>query len=112
VSDLDSRKKWVKVVKIEDIPILGARVVQAKQEKIALFRNSDNEVFAVEDRCPHKGGPLSQGIVHGKTVTCPLHAWNIDLQEGCALDPDVGCVKTYELKMEGSEIWLNLEERN
>jgi nitrite reductase (NADH) small subunit len=108
VSDTTTEKKWIRVADLEDIPVLGARVVQARQETIALFRNSENEVFAVEDRCPHKGGPLSQGIVHGKTVTCPLHAWNIDLQQGCALEPDVGCVKTYELKMEGSVIWLSL----
>ncbi len=107
MSELTSQKKWIQVAAIEDIPILGARVIQAKETRIAIFRNTENEVFALEDRCPHKGGPLSQGIVHGTTVTCPLHAWNINLDKGCALEPDEGCVKTYELKVEASLIWLN-----
>jgi nitrite reductase (NADH) small subunit len=112
VSESLSPKKWIKVAALEDIPVLGARVVQAKHTRIAIFRNTEDEVFALEDRCPHKGGPLSQGIVHGKTVTCPLHAWNIDMSQGCAIEPDVGCVQTYDLKIEGNEVWLDLEEPN
>lgn len=106
-----SEKKWIQVARLEDIPVLGSRVIRTEKETIAIFRNSNNEIFAMEDRCPHKGGPLSQGIVHGKTVTCPLHAWNIDLVKGCALEPDVGCVKTYELNLEENIVWLNMNSQ-
>lgn len=101
---------WVEVGQINDIPKLGARVVQTKQGDIAVFRNSQDEIFALRDKCPHKGGPLSQGIVHGKTVTCPLHNWKISLQDGEALAPDQGCSGVYETRLEGEKIFLNLKK--
>jgi nitrite reductase (NADH) small subunit len=86
---------WTLICKLEDIPQLGSRVVHwPERGKIAVFRTSDDEVFAMHDKCPHKGGPLSQGIVHGKRVTCPLHGWNIGLDDGQAVAPDVGGCKT------------------
>jgi nitrite reductase (NADH) small subunit len=99
---------WVEVGVINDIPKLGARVVQTKQGDIAVFRNSADEIFALRDKCPHKGGPLSQGIVSGKTVACPLHNWKISLENGEALAPDQGCSGVYEIKLEGEKIFLNL----
>ena len=82
---------WKLICKLEDIPQLGSRVVKpGTGGDIAIFRTSDDEVFALHDKCPHKGGPLSQGIVHGKRVTCPLHGWNIGLEDGQAVAPDVG----------------------
>ena len=101
---------WKKILPVEDIPVMGARVLQAEVGPIAIFRNAQDEVFAILDECPHKGGPLSQGIVHGKSVTCPLHAWNIDLSTGCALEPDVGCAKSFMLKVDAGNVYLNLEE--
>lgn len=101
---------WKKILPVEEIPVMGARVLQAGVGPIAIFRNAQDEVFAVLDECPHKGGPLSQGIVHGKSVTCPLHAWNIDLSTGCALEPDVGCAKSFMLKVDEGNVYLNLEE--
>ena len=74
--------KWVEVGEIEDVPRRGARCVNTPGGKIAVFRTADGEVFAIEDHCPHKGGPLSQGIVHGTSVTCPLHNWVISLENG------------------------------
>ena len=103
-------KEWQKVTTVDEIPVLGSRVIRTKAGQIAIFRNSENEIFAVLDKCPHKGGPLSQGIVHGVTVTCPLHAWNIDLATGCAIAPDVGCAKPFITKVESGEVWLNREE--
>ena len=99
---------WLNVCTLEDIPRLGARVVQHGDLNIAVFRNADDEVFAVEDRCPHKGGPLSQGIVHGRKVTCPLHGWNIGLDSGCAVAPDEGCAREFPIKLEGNRVWLDL----
>lgn len=99
---------WMKVCALDEIPRLGARVVQHGGIDIAVFRNAEDEVFAVEDRCPHKGGPLSQGIVHGRKVTCPLHGWNIELESGCAVAPDEGCAREFPIKIEGSRVWLDL----
>ena len=99
---------WVRVCRLEDIPPLGARVVRREGGDIAVFRNSENEVFALADRCPHKGGPLSQGIVHGKKVACPLHGWNIKLEDGCAVAPDEGCAATFPVRVEGGEVFLQI----
>ena len=101
---------WQKLTAVDEIPVLGSRIIQAPAGQIAVFRNSENEIFAVLDKCPHKGGPLSQGIVFGKTVTCPLHSWNIDLSTGCAIAPDEGCTKSFEVKVESGIVWLNREE--
>lgn len=92
----------------EDIPMLGARVLATVFGPIAIFRTAPGEVFAVDDRCPHKGGPLSQGIVHGRTVTCPLHAWKINLELGEAMAPDVGCTHRYVARVEDGQVFLEL----
>ncbi|HIA09072.1 MAG TPA: nitrite reductase small subunit NirD [Chromatiaceae bacterium] len=99
---------WTEIAKLEDIPKLGARVLKMDSVDIALFRTATDEVFAIKDQCPHKQGPLSQGIVHGSSVTCPLHNWKIDLASGEALGPDEGCVNTYEVKVENGNVYLAL----
>ncbi|HEY9051567.1 MAG TPA: nitrite reductase small subunit NirD [Gammaproteobacteria bacterium] len=99
---------WIEVGQINDIPKLGARVVRTRNGDIAVFRNSQDEIFALRDACPHKQGPLSQGIVHGKSVTCPLHNWKISLENGEALGPDEGCTGVYAVKLEGEKIFLNV----
>jgi putative acetyltransferase len=99
---------WVEVCRVDDIPALGARVLERDGgDNIALFRTADGKVFALRDRCPHKGGPLSQGIVAGETVTCPLHSWNLSLDSGQARAPDVGCVATYPVRVENGVVWLS-----
>jgi len=99
---------WVRVCRLEDIPPLGARVVHREAGDIAVFRNAGNEVFALADRCPHKGGPLSQGIVHGNKVACPLHGWNIRLEDGRAVAPDEGCAATFPVRIESGEVFLQI----
>ncbi|HJW03382.1 MAG TPA: nitrite reductase small subunit NirD [Azospira sp.] len=99
---------WKHVCALTDIPVLGSRVVRSAAGDIAVFRNTEDEVFAVHDKCPHKGGPLSQGIVHGRTVTCPLHSWKIHLESGEAVAPDVGCTKPFQVKLEAGQVWLAL----
>jgi nitrite reductase (NADH) small subunit len=90
----------IRVCRLEDIPPLGARRYRHGDGKvIAIFRTATDEVFALDDRCPHKGGPLSQGIVFGQTVACPLHNWCIDLASGTAAAPDEGCVKRYAVRV-------------
>ena len=100
--------EWIHVGTVADIPPLGARVVRTPDGDIALFRTADDQVFALRDRCPHKGGPLSQGIVFGHKVACPLHNWAIDLESGAAIAPDEGCTGRYPVMVEGCEIYLSL----
>ncbi len=98
---------WTPICKLEDIPALGSRIVRPpKGGDIAIFRTSDDKVFALHDKCPHKGGPLSQGLVHGERVTCPLHGWNIGLADGRAVAPDVGGCDRFDVKVENGEVWL------
>lgn len=99
---------WTEVGTLNDIPALGARVVRTEQGDIALFRTVDDHVFALRDACPHKGGPLSQGIVHGSRVTCPLHNWVIELASGTACAPDEGATSCYSVKVENGVISLAL----
>lgn len=90
---------WIEIGPISDIPKLGSRIVRTDKGDIAVFRNAADEVFALDDRCPHKGGPLSQGIVHGRSVTCPLHNFVIDLESGVAKAPDEGCTHVHQIKI-------------
>lgn len=101
--------EWIDVAALEDIPALGARVVRTDTMDVALFRTRDDRVFALRDACPHRGGPLSQGIVHGTSVTCPLHNWKIDLASGAALAPDEGCTNVFATKVEGGRVFLALD---
>jgi nitrite reductase (NADH) small subunit len=104
-------KQAVFVCRVEDIPVLGARRVQrAEGAAVAVFRNADDEVFALLDRCPHKGGPLSQGIVFGRHVACPLHNWSIGLEDGCAKAPDEGCVQRFSVQVQDGRVALDSEE--
>jgi len=103
-----SNDSWIEVGKVEDIPRQGARIVTRAEGDIAIFRTVDDEIFALRDKCPHKGGPLSQGIVHGKRVACPLHDWKIHLDSGDAVAPDEGCAASYPVKVENGVITLSL----
>jgi nitrite reductase (NADH) small subunit len=99
------------VCALADIPVLGARVVERPGHpdgNVAVFRTADDRVFAVLDRCPHKGGPLSQGIVFGERVACPLHNWTIELDTGCAVAPDVGCARRFPARIERGVVYLAL----
>ena len=98
---------WTRICQLQDIPVLGSRRVQRSQGvDVAVFRNSDDEVFALLDRCPHKGGPLSQGIVFGQNVACPLHNWTIGLADGEAREPDAGCTPAFQVKLERGQVFL------
>ncbi len=99
---------WIEIGTLNDIPKLGSRIVQTKKGDIAIFRTAKDTVFALRDQCPHKQGALSQGIVHGEQVTCPLHNWVISLKDGEAQGRDTGCTKTYEVKLQGETILLAL----
>ncbi|HYE36503.1 nitrite reductase small subunit NirD [Methylocaldum sp.] len=98
--------EWIEIGQVEDVPLQGSRIVETAFGNIAVFRTVEDEFFAVRDRCPHKGGPLSQGIVHGKHVACPLHNWVISLETGEAVAPDTGCTRTYAVKVEAGRVYL------
>jgi nitrite reductase (NADH) small subunit len=104
----DAALTWLEVGLIDDVPLRGSRVVKTASGDVAVFRAADGTVFALDDRCPHKGGPLSQGIVHGHTVTCPLHNWVIGLDTGEAHGADQGCTRTIPVRLEGERIYLGL----
>lgn len=104
----ESHDDWVEVGALDDIPRQGARVVKHAEGDIAVFRTLDDQVFALRDRCPHKGGPLSQGIVHGHKVACPLHDWKIHLDTGQAVAPDEGCAARFPVYVEGGRVYLAL----
>jgi nitrite reductase (NADH) small subunit len=106
MNDVLTAAQWRKVCPLADIPPLGARVVNTVHGNIAVFRNDIDEVFALRDHCPHKGGPLSQGIVFGRHVACPLHNRNISLLDGKAVAPDEGCAETFPVKVEAGEVYL------
>ncbi|WP_245005168.1 nitrite reductase small subunit NirD [Paraburkholderia sacchari] len=106
---LTENENWTRACDVEDIPRLGSRVLERAAGNIAVFRNAQDQVFALLDRCPHKAGALSQGIVHGNTVTCPLHAWNIALDTGHACAPDEGCTQHFPIKVEGGEVFISLD---
>ena len=99
---------WKTICRVEDIPVLGSRRVARPQGMdVAVFRNDQDQVFALLDRCPHKGGPLSQGIVFGTSVACPLHNWTISLEDGTARAPDEGCAVTFACKVEAGVVSLD-----
>lgn len=99
--------EWIDIGALDDVPVRGARVVKTRHGCIAIFRTVDDEVFALDDRCPHKGGPLSDGIVHGKAVTCPLHNWVFSFETGEAQGADVGRVATYPTRVEKGRILID-----
>ena len=105
------KRDWTPICRLEDIPPLGARrVARQGAVAVAVFRTADGRIFALLDRCPHKGGPLSQGIVFGTSVACPLHNWKIGLCDGQASAPDEGCTPQFACKVEAGEVFLDAGE--
>ena len=103
--------RWVVICNVNDIPLQGARrVARAHGTEVAIFRTAGDKVFALLDRCPHKGGPLSQGIVLADGVTCPLHNWTIGLEDGCARAPDSGCTPRFAVKVQAGVVSLDAQE--
>ena len=103
--------EWKTICHVDDIPPQGARRVRrSRGGEVAVFRTGEGRVFALLDRCPHKGGPLSQGIVFGEHVACPLHNWAIGLADGVARLPDLGCTPVFQVKVEDGVVHLLADE--
>ena len=98
---------WIDIAPLDDVPQRGARVVKTRAGCVAVFRTADDKVFALDNTCPHKKGPLAEGIVHGAAVTCPLHTWVISLETGLVQGPDEGQVTTYPARVENGRILLD-----
>ena len=99
---------WIKVVALEGVPTMGSRKVIIGEDEIVLFKVKDGSIFAVNNICPHKQGKLSEGLVHEKSVTCPLHNWDIDLETGVAKDEGNECTKKYDTRVEEGFIYISL----
>jgi nitrite reductase (NADH) small subunit len=99
---------WTEVGPLADIPSKGSRVLTTPEGDVAIFRTAGDDVFALYDQCPHKQGPLSQGIVYDNRVACPLHNWVIDMASGEATGPDEGCTRTFETKVENGVVYISL----
>ncbi|MEM6310944.1 MAG: nitrite reductase small subunit NirD [Pseudomonadota bacterium] len=100
---------WIDIGAIDEIPVRGARKVKTKLGCIAVFRTDETTVFATSNVCPHKQGPLNEGIVHGTKVTCPLHNWVFDLETGVAQGADEGRIATYAVRVEDGRILIDAE---
>ncbi|MCO3562967.1 nitrite reductase small subunit NirD [Pseudomonas aeruginosa] len=100
---------WLDICALDEINPLGSRVVAGPKGDIAIFRAADDQVFALDDRCPHKGGPLSQGLIYGKRVARPLHNWQIELESGEAVAPDQGCAHRHPVRVENGRVLLGLD---
>lgn len=103
----DMTANWIEIGPVSEIPQRGARIVRQPGSDIAIFRTSSDEIFATDDKCPHKGGPLSQGIVHDCRVTCPLHNWVLELKTGEAVAPDEGRVQTHDIEVRDGIVFLS-----
>jgi nitrite reductase (NADH) small subunit len=101
---------WVDVGALVELPERGARVVRLGNTNVAVFRTGSGQVYALRDECPHRGGPLSQGIVHGERVTCPLHDWVIDLKSGHATGADTGCTAAFAVRVIGGRVLLDFPD--
>lgn len=99
---------WTEVGPLGEIPQKGSRVIITPEGDVAVFRTSSDEIFALFDQCPHKKGPLSQGIVYDNRVACPLHNWVIDMNSGEATGPDDGCTRTFDTKIENGTVFISL----
>ncbi len=99
--------EWLDIGPLDQLPAMGARTLPVQGgDEIAIFRTANGQVYALVNKCPHRQGPLSQGIVHDTTVTCPLHNWRISLVTGKALGEDEGCVPTIAVKIDGGRMFL------
>lgn len=105
---MNKKERWLAVGSADSIPVRAARLIITSFGPIALFRANTNEFFALDDRCPHKAGPLSQGIVHGYSVTCPLHNLVVDLRSGIAEGPDGGCAKSFPVEERDGELFIEI----
>ena len=103
---ISSQDNWIDLCDVSDLPMRGSRRITLAGVDIGVFRTQDGDVYAIENKCPHLGGPLSEGIVHDNAVTCPLHSWIIDLSTGQARGADSGCVKTFPVEVRGARVFL------
>ncbi len=110
---MSETKAWVRITAVENIPLREGRSVEVGCHDLAIF-NLGNRFLAVENRCPHRGGPLADGIVSGSTVVCPLHAWKIDLMAGSVTNrpENLKCVRTFQTRVEDGVVLVEFRLAN
>jgi len=108
MSNIKSELSWHMACPVDELPHMGGRLVRAGETQIALFRLRNGKVRAIDNRCPHKQGPLAEGIISNDSIICPLHARKIDLKSGKVLPPDTGCVRTFPTKIENGRVLIQL----
>ena len=107
---MSDQQYWYRACLESDIPPRGSIRVRHGSVNIAIFKTASHQLFALEDKCPHKGGPLSAGMVHGNCVTCPLHNWDIALDSGKAQGSDEGQTTRYTVKVEDGVVLLYVDK--
>jgi nitrite reductase (NADH) small subunit len=107
MNTINNQEKWLDAGPVDAIPCPGARRLHTEHGDIALVRTGSNTVYAIGDKCPHKGGPLSQGMVFGEKLQCPTHGLVVDLMTGVAVAPDTGAVSTYRVRVENGRILIS-----
>ncbi|GAF64855.1 nitrite reductase small subunit NirD [Alkalihalobacillus trypoxylicola] len=100
--------KKIFVINLDELNVGLGKVVTIDGKEIALFLQENGTVHAIENSCPHKGGPLSEGIVSGEFVFCPLHDWKISTKTGMAEGADEGCVTCFDIEINGEQVFVNL----
>lgn len=108
---MESLVNKVFVAKIEDLPEKMGKTTQVGELELAIFKLSDGRIHAIENRCPHKGGVLAEGMVSGEHVFCPMHDWKISVKDGKVQEPDVGCVQTFEVEVNDGEVYVVLPDK-
>ena len=110
---MSAEPRWIEVAKAENIPLREGRAVEVEGKELAIF-NLGDRFFAVENQCPHRGGPLADGIVSGNVVVCPLHAWKVCLEDGSVVKPieERACVASYNTKVEAGVVWVQLPPKD
>jgi nitrite reductase (NADH) small subunit len=104
--------KWIRVTETGNIPLREGRSVRIGEEEIAIFNLGESEFVAVDNACPHRGGPLCDGIVSGKVVTCPLHGYKVSLESGHVVKPDVAVkVNSYPVRVEDGVVLIKCSKR-
>lgn len=106
---MNDQLNWMELGELADIPQKGSRILKRASGDIAIFRTEDDHIFALDNKCPHKGGPLADGIVHGHKIACPLHNWVMEMETGIAVAPDEGQVKTWPVKLEDETIFISID---
>jgi nitrite reductase (NADH) small subunit len=113
IGEMDPMEKTMRSVfigEVADLPQKLGKTFTIGSKEIAVFKLENGNIRAIENRCPHKGGVLAEGIVSGEHVFCPMHDWKISVKDGKVQAPDVGCVQSYPVEVKGDRVFIRISE--